>query len=60
MRREKFYPAAEYLSGAGAGGPKNRKKIERISLCRKMSHSAENQLTAPSTTLILFHKQTIP
>ena len=64
-RWRKKYPAAEKLSGggkfirrqnnypaAGVGGPKIRKKI---SLCRKLSHSAENTLFH-----ILIHCETIP
>ena len=49
IRRRNSYAAAEQRSRAGAGGPKNRKKI------RNLSHTAKNTLLH-----ILIHCGTIP
>ena len=58
MQRRNNYPAAEYLSGTGAGAPKIRKKIIRkISQRQKL---AKNQLTASNTILRHCRKHTIP
>ena len=57
MRQQNIYPAVELLPVAGTDGPKVRKKISRY---RKLSHSAENQLTAPNTILIHCQKLTLP
>ena len=42
MRRQINYPAAEDLTGAGARGPKIRFFSQKMSQCRKLSHSAQN------------------
>ena len=62
MRRQNKYPAAECLSGVGAGGPKIRQKrfSEKTHTAENSGTVQKNQLTAPNIIHIPCQKHTLP